>query len=122
MSEFLRRQGGATQTATRVCNTQEEIWTISGSLLSEGRARVEETIRASQREEHQTVASSCEEMCGSVAHCSANRSHWVAAKRNANIFGRLHIANENNAELEHRLQSYAQHTLLMQHSAAQHIS
>lgn len=91
--------------------------------LAEERSRVEESIRASQREEHQVAACSREETRGFAAHESSSyQDHTeLATKQNNDLLKRLNAANTKNMELDQQLQNYAQHMTMMQKSAAQQI-
>lgn len=89
------------------------------SLLAEERARFEEASCASQREGHQ--AGERLRRGGTWFRC-APISHWDSSETKHRPLRRSSTSDEKNAELEQRLQNYAQHVTLMQETAAQQIS
>lgn len=70
------------------------------TLLFEDRVRVENTLRDSRHEEHQTMERMRQEARSFVVHES--NAFGVATTQNHDLFSSLNDANTRNAELEQR--------------------
>lgn len=79
--------------------------------LGEERTRVENALRESRREEHQTVERMCEEAWSFASH-EGTPTGWPRGRLN-DLYGSLNDANAKNAELEHILHEYWQRFALM---------
>lgn len=104
MNYVLRRQCATIQNATRVLQHERKISVRSPalSLLADEGTRVEEAIRASQREEHQTVARLQEETHGFAPHETSADRHNIrmTEQQNTDMLGHLSAANKKAFQLE----------------------
>lgn len=93
-------------------------------LMSEERARAQAAVQSPRHEELQVVTRLREETRGYASHeIAAHRENLqVAAKQNADPMSHLQPANEKKSELEHQLQNYARHVMVIQQQVAAQFS